>query len=153
MMKDLKRVDLWVGVGLMALSIAVWLMTASLPVPERGIGPGQYPRVISVMMFGLGAIQIGTSLRGGLPERSSDRTYVTQIGRALLLAVISLVYVRLLNLIGFPLLTPFFLVGIIRLFGYKKWKTNILVSVIGTAVIFVLFNIVFMVFLPVGRLF
>ena len=32
-MKNLKRVDLWVGVGLMALSIAVWLMTASLPVP------------------------------------------------------------------------------------------------------------------------
>jgi len=54
MMKDLKRVDLWVGVGLMALSIAVWLMTASLPVPERGIGPGKYPRVISVMMFGSG---------------------------------------------------------------------------------------------------
>ncbi len=32
-------------------------------------------------------------------------------------------------------------------------EDNILVSVIGTAVIFVLFNIVFMVFLPVGRLF
>ena len=69
------------------------------------------------------------------------------------MAVISLIYVRLLNLIGFPLFIPFFLVGIICLFGYKKWKTNILVSVIGTAVIFVLFNIVFMVFLPVGRLF
>jgi uncharacterized membrane protein len=63
------------------------------------------------------------------------------------------VYVRLLKPIGFPLLTPFFLYGTIMLFGYKKKRTAAIVSIGATAVIFLLFNVVFMVFLPVGRIF
>lgn len=151
-MKDTKRVDIWVGIALMALSIGVWLMTAKLPIPKRGIGPGQYPRVIAMVMFILGGLQVGTSVIGGIPEKG-ERINLVHLGRALLLALIAFVYVRLLKPIGFPLLTPFFLVGVIRLFGYKKWLTTILVSVISTTIIFVLFNIVFMVFLPVGKLF
>ncbi len=151
-MKETKRVDFWVGIALIALSGAVWLLTAKLPVPKRGIGPGQYPRVIATVMFILGAVQLLTNLKGGFPEKGEPTNWV-HLGRALLLAIIAFVYVRLLKFVGFPLLTPFLLFGVIRLFGYKKTKIAILLSIGATAVIFVLFNIVFMVFLPLGILF
>jgi len=51
------------------------------------------------------------------------------------------------------LLTPFLLFGTIKLFGYKNTKVAVLVSIGATAVIFLLFNVVFMVFLPTGKLF
>ncbi|MDD3942577.1 MAG: tripartite tricarboxylate transporter TctB family protein [Sphaerochaetaceae bacterium] len=151
-MKETKRVDFWTGIGLMALSVGVWVLTADLPVPKRGIGPGQYPRVISATMFFLGLVLSVTNVIGGFPKKTKDINW-RQLGRAMLMALMSFVYLRLLKLIGFPLLTPFFLFATIRLFGYKKWKTAIFVSVGSTAVIFLLFNVVFMVFLPLGRLF
>lgn len=151
-MKETKRVDFWTGVALVALSVGVWILTAKLPVPKRGIGPGQYPRVISVMMFFLGLVLAATNLRGGYPQAGEAIKWIHLL-RALVLAVGSFIYVRLLKVFGFPLLTPFYLYGMIRLFGYKKWKVTVLVSLLSTAVIFLLFNVVFMVFLPKGSIF
>ncbi len=152
-MKDTRRVDFWVGVGLLALSVGVWILTAHLPTPKRGIGPGQYPRVIATVMFILGGVQIAQVLfTGGFPK-DGETTNWTHLGRALILAVAAFVYIRLLPLVGFPLLTPFLLFGVIKLFGYENNKMNAIISIVATAVIFVLFNIVFMVFLPLGRFF
>lgn len=151
-MKETKRVDFWTGIGLMALSVGVWVLTAELPVPKRGIGPGQYPRVIAAMMFFLGLVLSITNIIGGFPKKTQQVNWV-QLGRSIGLALMAFVYLRLLKLIGFPLLTPFFLFATIKLFGYKNWKIAALVSVGSTAVIFLLFNVVFMVFLPLGRLF
>lgn len=151
-MKETKRVDFWTGFVLMLVSVGVWILTANLPVPKRGIGPGSYPRVVAGMLFVLGLITTLTNLQGGYPKASGIINW-KQMGRAALLAIMSLVYVRLLNLIGFPLLTPFFLFAVIMLFGFNRWKMAALVSMGTTAIIFILFNIVFMVFLPVGRFF
>lgn len=151
-MKETKRVDFWTGVVLMLVSVGVWILTANLPVPKRGIGPGSYPRVVAALLFVLGLVTTLTNLQGGYPKASASINW-KQLGRAALLAIMSLVYVRFLSLLGFPLLTPFFLYAVIRLFGFARWKMAALVSIGTTAVIFFLFNIVFMVFLPVGRIF
>lgn len=151
-MKETRRVDLWTGIALMIVSVGVWVLTANLPVPKRGIGPGSYPRVVASILFLLGLAQSLTNIVGGYPKASGTINW-RHIGRAALLAILSFIYVRLLKLIGFPLLTPFFLFTVIKLFGYKRWKIAALVSLGATAVMFILFNIVFMVFLPVGRIF
>lgn len=151
-MRETKRVDFWTGIVLMLVSVGVWILTANLPVPKRGIGPGSYPRVVAAILCILGFVTMVSNIQGGYPKASGAIKWF-QLGRAALLAIMSLVYVRLLNLIGFPLLTPFFLFAVIMLFGFKRWKTALLVSIGTTAVIFILFNIVFMVFLPVGRFF
>jgi hypothetical protein len=59
----------------------------------------------------------------------------------------------MLKFFGFPLLTPFFLFGTIALFGYRRWWKNAIISVVATGIIFVLFNVIFMVFLPIGKIF
>lgn len=151
-MKETKKVDLWTGVALMIVSVGVWILTAKLPVPKRGIGPGSYPRVVATVLFLLGLVLSLSNIKGGYPK-STEAVNWSHLGRAALLALMSFIYVSLLKPIGFPLLTPFFLFAIIMLFGYKRWKRAVLVSIGATAVIFILFNVVFMVFLPLGRIF
>lgn len=151
-MKETKRVDLFTGVVLMLVSVGVWILTAKLPMPKRGIGPGSYPRVVAGMLFFLGLILSLTNIKGVF-KKAAEPINWNHLGRAALLAVMSLAYVSLLKTLGLPLLTPFFLFAVILLFGYKRWKMAALVSIGTTAVIFILFNIVFMVFLPVGRIF
>lgn len=148
-MKESNRVDFWTGIALMLLSISVWILTAKLPIPKRGIGPGQYPRVITTLMFFLGLVQTITNVKGGYPAKGPAIDW-PHLKRAIFLAVMAFVYIRLLKFVGFPLLTPFLLYGAMWLFGYKNTKRAIIISIGATAVIFVLFNIVFMVFLPTG---
>jgi len=151
-MKETKRIDVWTGVALMVLSVAVWLLTADLPTPKRGIGPGDYPRVITAVLFLLGLAMTISNLTSGYPAKG-EKTNWKFMGRMVLMAVMAFAYVRLLKLLGFPLLTPFFLFGTIALFGYRKWWMNAIVSVLATTCIFVLFNLIFMVFLPTGKIF
>ena len=151
-MKETKRIDVWTGVALMVLSVAVWLLTADLPTPKRGIGPGDYPRVITAVLFLLGLSMTISNLTSGYPAKG-EKTNWKFLGRMVLMAVMAFAYVRLLKLLGFPLLTPFFLFGTIALFGYRKWWMNAIVSVLATTCIFVLFNLIFMVFLPTGKIF
>lgn len=151
-MKDTGRVDFWAGIGLIASSLAVWAMTANLMKVERGIGPGDYPRVIAVMLFILGVCMTVTNCIHGYSRSNVEKIEWKGLLRTAILAVGAFVYVWLLPWVGFPLLTPFFLFGTIKLFGYKKNLTAALVSIETTAVLFLLFNIVFMIFLPLGIL-
>ena len=151
-MKETKRIDVWTGVALMALSAAVWVLTADLPTPKRGIGPGDYPRVITAVLFLLGLTMTISNLLSGYPAKG-EKTNWKYIGRMSLMALMAFIYVRLLKFFGFPLLTPFFLFGTITLFGYRRWWKNAFVSLLSTGIIFVLFNVIFMVFLPTGKIF
>lgn len=150
-MKDTKRVDFWTGIALIALSAGVWALTADLPTVKRGIGPGDYPRVIAVLIFILGAVLAITNSIHGYPKAGEKFEWKTFL-RTVLLAVMAFVYVSLLDVVGFPLLTPFFLFAKIKLFGYKNNLVAAIVSAGTTAVVFLLFNVVFQVFLPYGLL-
>ncbi len=151
-MKDTKQVDVWMGVSLMILSVFIWVLTADLPTPRRGIGPGDYPRFIAGALFVLGLVLFVTNIAHGYPKRGEPTDW-RQLGRMALMAAMAFTYVRLLKPVGFPLLTPFFLFATMTLFGYRRWWKMVIISISSTAVIFLLFNVVFMVFLPVGRLF
>lgn len=150
-MKDTRRVDFWTGIGLIALSVAVWAMTAGLMKVDRGIGPGDYPRVIAVLIFILGSIMTVTNCIHGYPA-AGDKFNWKGFLRTVILAAMAFVYVLILPYAGFPVLTPFFLFGTIKLFGYKKNLTAIIVSVVTTIGLFLLFNVVFQIFLPLGFL-
>ena len=151
-MKETKRIDVWTGVALMALSVVVWVLTSDLPTPKRGIGPGDYPRVITAVLFVLGLTMTISNLISGYPAKG-EKTNWLYLGRMVLMAVMAFAYVRMLKFFGFPLLTPFFLFGTIALFGYRSWWKNAIISVVATGIIFVLFNVIFMVFLPTGKIF
>ncbi|MBO4392888.1 MAG: tripartite tricarboxylate transporter TctB family protein [Spirochaetales bacterium] len=150
-MKDTRRVDFWTGIVLIALAAGVWAMTADLPSVTRGIGPGAYPRVIAVFLFILGTIMAIKNIKDGYPAKG-EKVDWRKFSRTIILVVGTFIYVKLLKIVGFPILTPFFLFGVMKLFGYESNIKGAIISLVFAEVIFFLFYKVFMIFLPMGFL-
>jgi len=65
----------------------------------------------------------------------------------------SVIYVLLVDTVGFLIMTPLLLVGLMILFGERNFVKMLLIAAVTTACIWLLFTKVFMIFLPVGRIF
>ena len=65
----------------------------------------------------------------------------------------SVVYVLLVDTIGFLIMTPLLLIGLMVLFGERSIVKMLVIAAITTICIWLLFTEVFMIFLPVGRIF
>ena len=65
----------------------------------------------------------------------------------------SFAYVLLVDTLGFLLLTPLLLIGLMVLFGERSIVKLLIIAAVATACIWLLFTEVFMIFLPVGRIF
>ncbi len=150
-MKKTNRADFWTGISLIVLGILVWIITRDMPTTELGINPGSYPRFIGMLLVILGIIESVSNIKGGYPEKG-EKVDWKKFSLTAILAVGTFVYVKLLKLVGFPILTPFFMFGVMKLFGYKNNLKGAIISVIFAEGIFFLFYKVFMIFLPLGFL-
>jgi hypothetical protein len=151
-MKKTRRVDFGMGIGFMALAVFVFLTANRMMQVDKGIGPGDYPKVIAVGLFILGAILSIDSFLRGFPPLTEKINWKIVI-RTIIFIAVSILYIQLLRPLGFILLTPFYLFFGIYYFGYRKWRTMILVSILVTAAIHLIFREIFFVMLPVFRLF
>lgn len=150
------RVDLFVGIFLVVFAAVAHYMAGMLPEAKRGIGPGDYPQVILKVLLVLGLIQIGYAYyhhRKKTPEEEVRKFEKKELFNVFILALCVVAYVRLVTLVGFILLTPFFLFAMMYIFGQRQWIKMTIVSVVSTAVIYLLFNNLLLVLLPRFRLF
>lgn len=148
-MKKTNRVDFWTGIGLAVLGVFVWIVTSDMPKTDLGINPGSYPRFIGVLLVILGFFEAISNLKGGYPEKGEPVDW-KKFSLTAILTVGTFVYVKLLKLVGFPILTPFFMFGVMKLFGYENNLKGAIISLIFSEGIFLLFYKVFMIFLPMG---
>jgi putative tricarboxylic transport membrane protein len=65
---------------------------------------------------------------------------------------IVLLYIFLLETVGFVINTIVFLIITTRVLGYVKWRTNIVVSVLFTLILYISFNYLLQIYLPQGFL-
>ncbi len=155
-MKDTKKAaDFYIGLFVMALSVIFFIEAGKLPTQARGIGPGDYPRVICTMLFVLGLVQVIRVLVTShgfatVDWKGCNGHYMLRVG---IFIVATYVYYKLLKPVGFPLVTPVYLWGIMMLYGYKRKVLAAVISIIFSLVIFFLFTKVFMVMIPGGFLF
>lgn len=151
-MKDSKFVDFCTAITLLVLSVIVFYVSGDLPKPPVGIGSGDYPQFIAVALFLLAITLAVQSIKNGFPkhEKTADNKPFLRI---IILLILIFVYVILLELIGFLVMTPLFLCGSAILYGYSKRKRLVLVSILFTGIIFFLFTNVFYIFLPTFSLF
>jgi len=68
--------------------------------------------------------------------------------RLLLMILLAFFYTRILSLTGYIIATPPFVAGAMLLFNEKRWIWIIAVSIITTALLYVLFRMIFRVPLP-----
>ena len=144
--------ELVIGIACMALGAAVFIAAGSLQQVKLGIGPAGFPRFIAVVVLLLGAVQTITTLSRGVkkPEWNVDKRAAGLFAAAVAMSV---AYVLLVETVGFILLTPLLLIGLMALFGERSIVKMLVIAIITTACVWLLFTEVFLIFLPGGRLF
>lgn len=144
--------ELVIGIGCMALGLAVFIAAGSLQQVKLGIGPAGMPRFVAVLLMVLGAAQTVMAVSTGVkaPEFNVDKRAAGLFAAAVAMSV---AYVLLVEQLGFILLTPLLLIGLMVLFGERSIVKMLLIAAITTACIWLLFTKVFLIFLPVGRIF
>ena len=144
--------ELVIGLACMVLGVAVFIAAGNLQTVRLGIGPAGFPKFISIVLGILGLVQTVTALSCGVkaPEFNVDKKAASLFIAAV---AMSFAYVLLVDTLGFLLLTPLLLIGLMVLFGERSIVRMLIIALITTVCIWLLFTKVFMIFLPVGRIF
>ena len=144
--------ELVIGLACMVLGVAVFIAAGDLQQVKLGIGPSGFPKFISVVLGILGLAQTVTALSCGEEKPKFD---MDKRAAALFIAAVamSVVYVMLVTQVGFIIMTPLLLIGLMVLFGERNIVKMLIIAVITTICIWLLFTKVFLIFLPAGRMF
>ena len=144
--------ELVIGLACIALGVAVFIAAGSLQTVKLGIGPAGMPRFVAVLLMVLGLAQTVTAVSTGVkaPEFNVDKKAASLFAAAVAMSV---AYVLLVETFGFIILTPLLLIGLMFLFGERNIVKMLLIAAVTTACIWLLFTKVFLIFLPVGRIF
>jgi len=144
--------ELVIGIACIVLGAAVFIAAGSLQQVKLGIGPAGMPRFVAVLLMVLGAAQTAMALSSGVkaPEFNVDKKAASLFAAAVAMSV---AYVLLVDIIGFIILTPLLLIGLMFLFGERNIVKMLIIAIVTTVCIWLLFTKVFMIFLPVGRIF
>ena len=141
-----KKSDLVSGLLTVILGLIFYTSTLKIKPAKLGLSPADFPRLITIAMMICGVALI---LKSFLSKSSSKKEIdFGFIKKFIALIVMFVVYVWLLNKVGFLYLTPFFIFGTAYIFGMKKIYVNILLSIGTTIVVYYIFSRVFLVPLP-----
>lgn len=145
------RSDFFAGLGFMILAVAVYVLSLGMTEMPIGIGPGDYPRVIAIGLFILGAILTFQSWKKGAPSKVLYPPGALM--RVAVFVILTFVYIQLLPILGFQWITPVYLAVSMYHFGLRSIKTMVLSSLGVTWAIYLVFNGAFHVILPKFTLF
>lgn len=154
-MKDTKKAaDFWISILIIAISIIFFISAEAMPDSDRGIGPGDYPKVICAVLFVLGVIQLASTLISskGFPLIDFKTINGRYLLRALIMLAFTVLYYKLMRKVGFLITTPIYLFASFMLFGYKKKIIAAVIAIVFSVVVYFLFTKVFLVVLPRGIL-
>jgi putative tricarboxylic transport membrane protein len=160
-----------IGIILLIASAFYYSSTTGFPPPSKteNLGPAFFPTLLAAALAFLSLLLIVNSFLfrdasekegGGAVIQGADRLEEDSFGaeeisyRFLFGTIgLSFLYVGLLSLLGYLISTPLFLIILIRLLEYKKWKNTVAASIGLTAALYLLFATALGVSLPAGIFF
>jgi putative tricarboxylic transport membrane protein len=160
-----------IGIILLIASAFYYSSTTGFPPPSKteNLGPAFFPTLLAAALAFLSLLLIldsflfqstsekekdGAVIQGA--ERLEEDSFgAEEISYTFLFGTIGLsfLYVGLLSFLGYLISTPLFLIILIRLLEYKKWKNIIAASIGLTATLYLLFAVALGVSLPAGIFF
>jgi len=149
-----------VGFSCIGLSIAVLCITPSFPEGQANVnitGPAFFPNVLAFAFIILGIIQLISASRSAKssPVQADKSAAPPARGKRMLPAIefiiLLVAFIIAFEPLGFFVSTILFLFLLMLLLGLKWWK-SLLYSLIYTAVIYLLFGVLFTIGLPAGIL-
>jgi len=140
------------GVLLMIVSITVFALTFRFPHQTIALPPTAFPRFVSTCLFILATILLIQGILGAKHNPGQNKT-AYKFDKKFLLRLVSMLvlafaYTRILPLTGYVITTPPFVAGTMLLFNEKRWLWIATVSLITSALLYVLFRMIFKVPLP-----
>ena len=145
------RSDRYLGIGFMLFSIFMYYISTTWPMnfSSDPAGPSAIPKILCVGLCILGLILtvggFGVKAKGNKVLFTRQELIITGA-----LTIASIIYINILPVIGYLLATPLLIASILWFVGTKKVKTIVLVSIIGTLVLFLLFYSLLQINLPLG---
>lgn len=143
-----------VGISIVTILFAALLLFETRTYPDE---VRMFPRIFIYIFIGLMVITLVSGIRKTLsPESANNSEWWCRfeiIRYPLLTGAFVVVYVALINLIGFYISTAVYLLVAMRTFGEKRWKVNLGVAVVILVFCYVLFDRALSVTLPIGMIF
>lgn len=148
------KVDFFTGLGIEALSALVYYSASQMPSVELGLGAGGFPKFIAVclMIFAaLLSIKAFINIRKG--KKDAKRLDAKELAYAGLLAAAFALYIVVIRYLGYIISTSVFFFIFMLIYGQRKWLRMCIISVSFSVAVFFLFEKVFYIMLPRGRIF
>jgi len=149
--------EILLSIIFMIISITIYLLTYQFPKQTVALSPAVFPKFVTAGLFILSVALLIQGIAGVKKYSEQKKVELTLnkifIIRLLLMITFAFLYIQILPLAGFILATSLFLAGLMLLFNEKRWFRVMAVSIITTALLYILFRIVFKVFLPRFSLF
>lgn len=146
-----ERTDRYVGIGFVAFGAIMYYIATTWKANFTAdpAGPAAIPKILCAGLIILGAI---LAIGGFRVKTKSEKPVVTKdeaitVG---LLTVACIAYIALLPLVGYLIATPLLIAACLLIVGSRNVKTIVLLSLIGTLVLFLLFYSILQVNLPLG---
>jgi putative tricarboxylic transport membrane protein len=157
------RKDVLVALFVIALGVAVILVTMSFPEPliHDTVGPRAFPYGIGIIFIFGGSFVAFQRLRrmnvaGGyrVPSEGTDDEpgHPASGLRGMAMIALAFAYAAVLNPLGFVVATPIFLIAAFLLLRERRWISILASAVLYTAITYLVFGRVLNVRLPPGLL-
>jgi len=149
--------EILLSIIFMIISMTIYILTYQFPQQTVALSPAVFPRFVSACLFIISLTLLIQGIAGIKRDSEQNKVKLTLnkafIIRLLLMVFLAFFYIQILPLIGYVLATPPFVAGAMLLFNEKRGIWIIAVSIITTALLYILFRIVFKIPLPRFSLF
>lgn len=149
----MSKVDFFSGICIMIFSGIVYMLAEDMPKAELGIGPGDHPQFIVIILFILGLALAVQSYFKKVSQENKKLYTKDNLIKVIAMLVLTFAYIQIMPYIGFLYLTPIYLLAAMLLFGMRNWLVSISVSIVFSVAMYWIFTTVFYVMLPEFTLF
>lgn len=149
-----RKADFLIGIGTIISAILIYITANQMPTSETGLGAGGFPKFIAL---GLGILGILLAIRSffGIKAEAKEqqKANLRELLNVAKLAVAVGLYIFVIRYIGFLIATPIFFFLFMYIYGERKWKQMVIISVALSIGLYLIFEKGFQVMLPGGILF
>ncbi|SFB21660.1 putative tricarboxylic transport membrane protein [Lentibacillus halodurans] len=138
---------------LIALAIGYLILSYQLPpYPFVPVDSDLMPKALGYLLIILSIVLFFSGNNDAEKETKVDSRSASEMFLLLMVTALVILYISLLEIIGFVITTVFFIFICSLVLGYKNYKVNITVSILFPVVLFYIFNYLLQIRLPSGIL-
>jgi len=136
------------SVILLLFSFAAYYEATKFP-----LGTDAFPKAVLIVIIILAAIQLMLAFKPRHVAQQVSSTETLKVKQMVAMGALLLIYIIGIQMIGYFIITPLFLIGSMYLLGRRDMKTIIIVTVSVVFIIYLVFRVFIYVPVPLGPFF